>query len=336
MPGSMTINNQYRTFIRTSLGGISLEMRAFVNTTPRQQLDAPPEPLADLGSLPKKERHPKRGGLDRAIGKIYQFVAAYPQWTQAEKNAGNEQFRYLVSTMSKTEMFIISSEKTLKDFLGQVKGWKTAVLARGAGAVYSLEGDKMQQRLKDLKGDVRVKHYKKVYSPLGGQMGKINAALRTMTRWIDDERAVMSTDIISDRLIFGASNLTPLLSLQGRFVFALSTAQGLLDEWKGAYVKECESAKIDQAEKERRAGKKAKTGETASAMAGEERCLAIKDWHGQESVQDSIKLTENEVVFRLATKGLWSEVCCCCLYTVLLYVLLYLTVHYIVIYSDCV
>ena len=105
---------------------------------------------------------------------MYKYVAEYAGWGKKEKNAGMEQFRYLVRTMHEVENAIKSGEKTLKDLKGQVRGWKTSVAEKDAVAVYETTGEKMQQKLTDMRGDVGNKHLEKVITPAGGHMGKLN------------------------------------------------------------------------------------------------------------------------------------------------------------------
>eukprot|EP00966_Prymnesium_polylepis_P288199 6656723-Prymnesium_polylepis.1 len=101
-------------------------------------------------------------------------------------------------------------------------------------------------------------------------MGKINTAVKAMQVWIAEESAfTQSAGIIQDRLIFGATNLTPLLHLQGRFLFELSAACALVRGWQRAFDREAESAKIDQAEKERRAAKAARTRRALDAKCAD-------------------------------------------------------------------
>ena len=73
-------------------------------------------------------------------------------------------------------------------------------------------GEKMQQRLQHLKGDTNPKHLDKVFAPDGGYMGKINSAVKLLQVWIEEESTLKQAPaIIQDRLIFGATNLTPML-----------------------------------------------------------------------------------------------------------------------------
>ena len=178
-------------------------------------------------------------------------------------------------------------------------------------AAFAAKGSRMVKRLEDLKGDTSSKGLAKVFPPAGARMGKINETLLTMQRWMDEERAITTaSDIIQDRLIFGASNLTPLLSLQGRFIFELSSTQTLVTQWQREFDKEAQAAAVEKAEKERRAAKAAKTSKGQSPGAPvEERCRATKDWAGQNQVDDAISLESDEIVYRLEDMGGgWAKV----------------------------
>ena len=195
-------------------------MDAFVTSTSRDD-DAPPQPKASIGKLPKGERP---ASLPRGKGELYQYVAAYADWGRKEKNAGTEQFRYLVRTMDEVEARIKAGEKTLKDLQGQVRGWQRSVAEKDAVSVYETTGEKMQQKLTDLRGDVGKKHLEKVFAPDGGLMGKLNELVLEMQVWLAEESKLGGKQIIEDRLIFAATNLAPLLRLRGRFIFEMSSS----------------------------------------------------------------------------------------------------------------
>ena len=111
-----------------------------------------------------------------------------------------------------------------------------------------------------------------------------------MRRWILEETELtVATEIIQDRLIFGANNLHPLLELQGRLVFVLSAMYTLLGQWKREFDSAAQAAKIGAAAQERRASKSPKANKDSSPgeVAGEERCVAIKDWPAQTNVKKS-------------------------------------------------
>ena len=132
-----------------------------------------------------------------------------------------------------------------------------------------------------------------------------------MRRWILEETELtVATEIIQDRLIFGANNLHPLLDLQGRLVYVLSAMYKLVGQWKREFDSAAEAAKIDVAALERRASKSLKANKDSSPgdVAGEERCTAIKDWPAQDNVKKSITLTVGEVVYKTGERGLWATV----------------------------
>ena len=278
---------------------------------PSEDENRPPPPKESIGRLPKGERP---ASLPRGKGELLKYVAAYGDWGRKEKNAGSEQFRYLVRNMHEVESMLKKGEKTLNDFKGEVRNWKISVAAENAVAVYETSGRRMQQRLKDLKGDTNPQHFEKVYAPDGGYLGEINTAVRMLQVWVEEEmKCTQAPKIIQDRLIFGATNLTPLPDLKGRFVAELSKAHALVKEWRRAFDREAESAKIEKAEKERRAAKAACTNQRTSPSAPsaptEERCQAIKAWPGQPDVADAIPLTVDEIVFRIKDLGDgWSKV----------------------------
>ena len=169
----------------------------------------------------------------------------------------------------------------------------------------------MQQRLQHLKGDTNPKHLDKVFAPDGGYMGKINSAVKLLQVWIEEESTLKQAPaIIQDRLIFGATNLTPMLHLKGRLLFELSAACALVKGWQRAFDREAEAAKVEKAEKERRAAKKARTEQPATPSApAEERCEAIKAWPGQQDVVEAITLSAGEIIFRIKDLGDgWSKV----------------------------
>ena len=97
----------------------------------------PPPPPGDIGKLPKKcaagiaaERKgraaPVRGGVQGLDKK--------------EKNAGTEQFRYLVKSMYTIEQMLKGGEKTLKDFHAEVRSWSKLVKDQDAASVYETTG----------------------------------------------------------------------------------------------------------------------------------------------------------------------------------------------------
>ena len=289
-----------------------MSLDGFVSSTPREpreDADAPPPPKASIGCLPKGERP---GSLPRAAGELVKYVAAYEDWDKKKKNAGTEQFRYLVRTMHEVETMLTGGEKTLKDFQGQVRNWQNSVKERDAVHVYESTGEKMQQRLRDLRGDTRPKHLEKMYSPDGKMIGDLNTMVLAMQVWIKQETEfTQAANIIQDRLIFGATKLTPLLDLRSRWVFALSSADALVKQWRRAFDREQDAVKVEKAEQERRRVKAARTEQraTPSAPPAEERCQAIKAWPGQEGVSGAILLSANEIVFRIEDLGDgWSKV----------------------------
>ena len=114
--------------------------------------------------------------------------------------------------------------------------------------------------------------------------------------------------IIQDRLIFAATNLAPLLSLRGKWVFEISAAHKYVKDWQRTFEKEKESTRIEQARQSSKA-KKQKTSAASEAAAPEERCEAIKAWPGQDDVEDAIPLVAGEIVFLLRDDGDgWSKV----------------------------
>lgn len=286
-------------------------MEGFVTATPRERRedeDAPPPPKASIGKLPKGERP---ASLPRGKGEVYKYVAEYAGWGKKEKNAGTEQFRYLVRTMHEVEKAIKSGEKTLKDLKGQVRGWKTSVAEKDAVAVYETTGEKMQQKLTDMRGDVGNKHLEKVITPAGGHMGKLNELVLEMQVWLAEESKLGGSQIIEDRLIFAATNLAPLLRLRGRLIFEITAVHELVKQWRVMFEKEKESAKVDVAAKAVKARKAARTEQytTPGAPPAEERCRAIKAWPGQPEVADTFSLEADEIVFRLEDFGDgWSKV----------------------------
>ena len=285
-------------------------MEGFVTSTPRApDEDAPPLPKASIGKLPKGERP---ATLPRGQGELHKYVAAYADWSKKEKNAGSEQFRYLVRTMSEVETQLKTGEKTLKDLMGQVRGWQRAVEEQDAVAVYETTGEKMQQKLKDMRGDTGKKHIEKVYPPDGGLIAKLNESVLAMQIWIKEESELtQGTTIIRDRLIFGATNLPSLLDLRGRLVAEITKADAFVRQWQCQFAQEKIAAKIATAEKERRAAKAARTEQRTSpgALPMEERCQAIKAYPGQTDVSSSIPLVAGQVVFRLEDLGDgWSKV----------------------------
>ena len=129
--------------------------------------------------------------------------------------------------MPEVEKAIKSGEKTLKDLKGQVRGWKTSVAEKDAVAVYETTGEKMQQKLTDMRGDVGNKHLEKVITPAGGHMGKLNELVLEMQVWLAEESKLGGSQIIEDRLIFAATNLAPLLRLRGRLIFEITAVHDL-------------------------------------------------------------------------------------------------------------
>ena len=114
--------------------------------------------------------------------------------------------------------------------------------------------------------------------------------------------------IIQDRLIFAATNLAPLLSLRGKWVFEISAAHKYVKDWQRTFEKEKESTRIEQARQSSKA-KKQKTSAASEAAAPEERCEAIKAWPGQDDVEDAIPLVAGEIVFLQHDDGDgWSKV----------------------------
>ena len=279
-----------------------------METTTREDVNAPPPPKAAIGKLPKCERP-----AQKEKNELYKYVAGWAGWSMRQKNSGTENFRYLVREMSEIEQMLESSEKTLKDFASQRQSWQQRVAKEGPVAVYDTMGSKMETRLKDLGGEVGPKHLGKVYPPLGGAIGKVNEAVLAMQVWISEEMLILSgNQIIQDRLIFAATNLAPLLSLRGRWVFELSAARKVVNEWRRAHEKEKNAARVEQAEKSQQQLKKQRTADKSlpAQSVPAERCLAIKKWAGQADVPDSIALKENEIIFRVRDhKGnLWSTV----------------------------
>ena len=240
------------------------------------------------------------------LASLSSIVAAYEDWDKKKKNAGTEQFRYLVRTMHEVETMLTGGEKTLKDFQGQVRNWQNSVKERDAVHVYESTCEKMQQRLRDLRGDTRPKHLEKMYSPDGKMIGDLNTMVLAMQVWIKQETEfTQAANIIQDRLIFGATKLTSLLDLRSRWVFALSSADALVKQWRRAFDREQDAVKVEKAEQERRRVKAARTEQraTPSAPPAEERCQAIKAWPGQEGVPGAILLSANEIVFRIEDPG---------------------------------
>ena len=213
--------------------------------------------------------------------------------------------------MDEVEARIKAGEKTLKDLQGQVRGWQRSVAEKDAVSVYETTGEKMQQKLTDLRGDVGKKHLEKVFAPDGGLMGKLNELVLEMQVWLAEESKLGGKQIIEDRLIFAATNLAPLLQLRGRFIFETTAAHELVNQWRRTFEKEKEAAKVDAAAKATKARKAARTEQhtTPGAPRAEERCQAIKEWPGQEEVSGAIPLAAGEVVFRLQDFGDgWSKV----------------------------
>jgi len=239
-------------------------MDVHVTTTQRQDEFAPPPPKNTIGKLPKGARPES---LPRAKGELYKSVAQWADWGMKQKNAGSEQFRYLVRTMYEVETLLNTGEKTLNDFKGQVRNWQQMVKEQSVVAAYETTGAKMQKRLQDLRGDTGPKHLEQVYSN-GGQIGTINEYVLTMDVWLDEERRIkQGKQIINDRLIFAATNLAPLLDLRGRFVFELSTAHVLVNQWRREFERELERARIANAEKARKTAKAARTEQRTSPSA---------------------------------------------------------------------
>ena len=221
-------------------------MDSFVSSTPRVNLDEPAPPKSSIGKLSKGERPTS---LPRGKGELHKYVAEWEGWGMKAKNAGSEQFRYIVRTMFETEKMLRTSEKTIKDFGSEVRGWKKRVNEQDAAAVFETGGERMLKRLDDLGGSVKSRHLDKVYPPSGGMMGRVNEAVLAMQVWIDDERNIKSGDqIIQDRLIFAATNLAPLLSLRSSLVYEISAAQKLVTEWQRVFTEEKKAARITQAE----------------------------------------------------------------------------------------
>ena len=245
---------------------------------------------------------------------MYKYVAEYAGWGKKEKNAGTEQFRYLVRTMHEVEKAIKSGEKTLKDLKGQVRGWKTSMAEKDAVAVYETTCEKMQQKLTDMRGDVGNKHLEKVITPAGGHMGKLNELVLEIDAGLArrGEQARRLADHRGPPLpIFAASNLAPLLRLRGRLIFEITAVHELVKQWRVMFEKEKESAKVDVAAKAVKARKAARTEQYTKpgAPPAEERCLAIKAWPGQPEVADTFSLEADEIVFRLEDFGDgWSKV----------------------------
>ena len=79
-------------------------------------------PKAALASYPKAS-----GPRPRGKGELHKYVAEWEGWGMKAKNAGSEQFRYIVRTMFETEKMLRTSEKTIKDFGSEVRGWKKRV-----------------------------------------------------------------------------------------------------------------------------------------------------------------------------------------------------------------
>ena len=283
-------------------------MDSFVSSTPRVNLDEPAPPKSSIGKLSKGERPTS---LPRGMGELHKYVAEWEGWGMKAKNAGSEQFRYIVRTMFETEKMLRTSEKTIKDFGSEVRGWKKRVNEQDAAAVFETGGERMLKRLDDLGGSVKSRHLDKVYPPSGGMMGRVNEAVLAMQVWIDDERNIKSGDqIIQDRLIFAATNLAPLLSLRSSLVYEISAAQKLVTEWQRVFTEEKKAARITQAEAARTKSKKQRTERTSpSAAPVQERCAAIKAWPGQPGVEAAIPLTEGEIVWLLRDEGDgWSNV----------------------------
>ena len=161
--------------------------------------------------------------------------------------------------MDEVEARIKAGEKTLKDLQGQVRGWQRSVAEKDAVSVYETTGEKMQQKLTDLRGDVGKKHLEKVFAPDGGLMGKLNELVLEMQVWLAEESKLGGKQIIEDRLIFAATNLAPLLRLRGRFIFEITAAHELVNQWRRTFEKEKEAAKVDAAAKATKARKAART-----------------------------------------------------------------------------
>ena len=94
-------------------------MESFVTSTPREDEKAPPLPKASIGKLPKGERP---SSLPRGKGELYKYVSEWAGWAMKQKNAGSEQFRYLVRNMHEIEEMLRSYETTLKQFTSEYKG----------------------------------------------------------------------------------------------------------------------------------------------------------------------------------------------------------------------
>ena len=142
----------------------------------------------------------------------------------------------------------------MKDFTGEVRNWERSVKEQGDIAWYESSGEKAQQRLKDLKGDVSSLKLSKVYPPDGGLMGKLNESVLVMQTWMDEERALTNpSSIIQDRLIFAATNYAPILSLRDRMQGQLSAAMTLVARWKREWDREMLAKKVADAEAARKA-----------------------------------------------------------------------------------
>lgn len=142
-------------------------------------------------------------------------------------------------------------------------------------------------------------------------MGKLNEQVLEMQVWLAEESKLGGQQIIEDRLIFAATNLAPLLQLRERFIFEITAAHELVNQWRRTFEKEKEAAKADAAATAAKARKAARTEQqtTPGAPRAEERCQAIKEWPGQEEVSGAIPLAAGEIVFRLQDFGDgWSQV----------------------------
>ena len=151
-------------------------------------------------------------------------------------------------TIHGIEAQLIAGEKTLSDITGELRNWKARAKELGGAAFYDSNGGKVEQRLKDLRGEVSSLKLDKAFPPEGGTIAKLDESVLAMQVWIDEERAITKpTAIINDRLIFAATNYAPLLSLRDRFKSKLSEASAAVAAIKREYDKEMTAKKVEVA-----------------------------------------------------------------------------------------
>ena len=82
-----------------------MSLDGFVTTSSRRDELEPAPARGSVGRLPGGARP---ASLPREKGGLSKYVSQYGTWGRKEKNAGTEQFRYLVRTMHGIEQSLIS------------------------------------------------------------------------------------------------------------------------------------------------------------------------------------------------------------------------------------